>query len=150
MKSIKVPPHIIYAHVTQGPIEGEVKLKKEVRFADQTETMNQSVQGNRSRSYIKPSTPITNRRCIRDNLDKEHLIEMYPECFDGMVGCFEDYTYHITLDPKVKPTILAPRRVPLELMRNKFKSELDETIIIIIIIIIFNIYGEGRGNNESS
>jgi hypothetical protein len=70
---------------------------------------------------------------------------MYPECFDGMVGCFEDYTYHITFDPKVKPTILAPRRVPLELM-----NKLIIIILIIIIIIIFNIYGEGRGNNESS
>ncbi|CAB4017439.1 transposon Tf2-1 poly [Paramuricea clavata] len=50
---------------------------------------------------------------------------MYPECFDGSVGCFEDYTYHITLDPKVKPVVHAPRRVPLELV-DKLNFELNE------------------------
>ena len=50
---------------------------------------------------------------------------MYPECFDGTVGCFEDYTYHITLDTNVKPVIDAFRRVPLELI-DKLNSELAE------------------------
>ncbi|CAB4002393.1 Hypothetical predicted protein, partial [Paramuricea clavata] len=77
---------------------------------------------NRSRNYIKPSVPITSRPRIKD---KEHLIEMYPECFDGSVGCFEDYTYHITLDPKVQPVVHAPRRVPLELV-DKLNFELNE------------------------
>lgn len=50
-------------------------------------------------------------------------MELYPECFGGRVGCFEDYTYHITLDPEdytyhitldpeVLPVVLAPRKIP--------------------------------------
>ena len=52
-------------------------------------------------------------------------MEMYPECFDGTVGCFEDYAYHITLDPEINPVVHAPPRVPLEL-KDKLKAELDE------------------------
>ena len=55
--------------------------------------------------------------------NKEHLIEMYPGCFDGSFGCFEDYTYHSTLDSNVKPVVHAPRRVPLEVV-EKLKFEL--------------------------
>ena len=106
--------------VAQGSSEEEVKPSKSVRFADQAKIINQ--QQNRSRSYIKPSVPITSHPRIKD---KERLIEMYPECFDGSVGCFEDYTYHITLDPKVKPVVHAPRRVPLELV-DKLNFELNE------------------------
>ncbi|CAB3999905.1 Hypothetical predicted protein [Paramuricea clavata] len=106
--------------VAQGSSEEEVKPSKSVRFADQAKIINQ--QQNRSRSYIKPSVPITSCPRIKD---KEHLIEMYPECFDGSVGCFEDYTYHITLDPKVKPVVHASRRVPLELV-DKLNFELNE------------------------
>lgn len=106
--------------VAQGPSKEEVKPSKSVRFADQAKIINQ--QQNRSRNYIKPSVPITSRPRTKD---KEHLIEMYPECFDGSVGCFEDYTYHITLDPKVKPVVHAPRRVPLELV-DKLNFELNE------------------------
>ena len=111
---------IVSRDVAQGPSKEEVKHSKSVRFADQAKIINQ--QQNRSRSYIKPSVPITSRPRIKD---KEHLIEMYPECFDGSVGCFEDYTYHITLDPKVKPVVHAPRRVPLELV-DKLNFELNE------------------------
>ena len=111
---------IVSRDVAQGPSKEEVKHSKSVRFADQAKIINQ--QQNRSRSYIKPSVPITKRPHIKD---KEHLIEMYPECFDGSVGCFEDYTYHITLDPKVKPVVHAPRRVPLELV-DKLNFELNE------------------------
>ncbi|CAB3991427.1 transposon Tf2-1 poly [Paramuricea clavata] len=103
-----------------GPRKEEVKPSKTVRFADQAKIINQ--QQSQSRNYIKPSVPITSRPRIKD---KEHLIEMYPECFDGSVGCFEDYTYHITLDPKVKPVVHAPRRVPLELV-DKLNFELNE------------------------
>jgi len=52
-------------------------------------------------------------------------MEMYPECFTGTVGCFEDYTYHITLDPKVPPVVHAPLKVPIEL-KDKLQVELDE------------------------
>ena len=52
-------------------------------------------------------------------------MEMYPECFNGKVGCFEDYTYHITLDPEVLPVVHAPRKVPIEL-KEKLEAELGE------------------------
>ena len=95
-------------------------IKREVRFADRPEVANQ-IQG-KTENYVKPSVPITSSPKIKD---KEHLVEMYPECFDGTVGCFEDYTYHITVDPNVKPVIHASRRVPLELMA-KLNAELAE------------------------
>ena len=104
----------------QRPKKAEVQPVKIIKSADQADTSTQ--QGNQSRSYIKSSIPISSRPRIKD---KEHLIEMYPECFDGSVGCFEDYTYHITLDPNVKPVVHAPRRVPLELV-EKLNLELAE------------------------
>lgn len=52
-------------------------------------------------------------------------MEMYPECFNGTVGCFDDYTYHITLDPEVSPVVHAPRKVPIEL-KDKLQAELSE------------------------
>jgi len=50
---------------------------------------------------------------------------MYPECFNGTVGCFDDHTYHITLDPEVSPVVHAPRKVPIEL-KDKLQAELHE------------------------
>ena len=50
---------------------------------------------------------------------------MYPECFNGTVGCFDDFRYHITLDPEVPPVVHAPRRVPTQL-KDKLKAELLE------------------------
>lgn len=50
---------------------------------------------------------------------------MYLECFNGTVGCFEDYIYHITLDPKVPPVVHAARKVPIEL-KDRLKVELSE------------------------
>jgi len=52
-------------------------------------------------------------------------MEMYPECFNGTVGCFEDYTYHITLDLKVPSVVHVPRKVPIEL-KDKLQAELGE------------------------
>ena len=52
-------------------------------------------------------------------------MEMYPECFNGTVGCFDDYTYDITLDPEVSPVVHAPRKVPIEL-KDKLQAELCE------------------------
>jgi len=52
-------------------------------------------------------------------------MEIYPECFNGTVGCFDNYTYHITLDPKVSPVVHAPRKVPIEL-KDKLQAELRE------------------------
>ena len=52
-------------------------------------------------------------------------MEMYPECFNGIVGCFDDYMYHITLDHEVPPVVDAPSRVPIQL-RDKLQAELRE------------------------
>ena len=54
-------------------------------------------------------------------------MEIYPECFNGTVGCFDNYTYHITLDPKVSPVVHAPRKVPIELKAKlHIQAELRE------------------------
>ena len=52
-------------------------------------------------------------------------MEMYPECFNGTVGCFVDCTYHITLDPKEPSVVHAPRKVPIEL-KDKLQADLCE------------------------
>ena len=52
-------------------------------------------------------------------------MEMYPECFNGTVGCFDDYTYQITLDPEVPPVVHALRRVPIQL-KDKLQADLRE------------------------
>ena len=49
---------------------------------------------------------------------------MYPECFGG-VGMFKDFEYEIKVDPKVKPVVHAPRRVPIAL-QPKLEPALDE------------------------
>ena len=66
--------------------------------------------------------PLDERPPIRS---KQELMEMYPECFNDTVGCFEDYTYYITLDPKVPPVVHAPRKIPIEL-KDKLQAELEE------------------------
>ena len=70
---------------------------------------------------IDKDKPIKDRPPIRS---KAELINMYPECFDDTVGCF-DYQYHITVDPNVQPVVHPPRRVPLEL-RERLKTQLEE------------------------
>ena len=56
-------------------------------------------------------------------------MEMYPKCFNGIVGCFDDYTYHITLEPEVPPVVHAPRRVPIQL-KDKLQAEMESQDII--------------------
>ena len=53
---------------------------------------------------------------------------MYPECFNGTIGCFDDYTYHITLDPEVSPVVHAPRKVPIELQAELREMESQDII----------------------
>ena len=65
----------------------------------------------RNSNYIRSHVPLEERPPIRN---KQELMEMYPECFNGTVGCFEDYTYHITLDPKVPPEVHAPCKDPIK------------------------------------
>ena len=74
------------------------------------------------RIYIESHVSLEERPTIRS---KQDLMEMYPECFDGTIGCFDDDMYHITLDPEVPPVVHAPRRVPIQL-KDKLQAELRE------------------------
>ena len=93
--------------------------------ADPTSSFNSPVQNpgtcKRSSSYIG-SHVLEERPSITS---KQELMDMYPECFNGTVGCFDDYTYHITLDPEVSPVVHARRKVPIEL-KDKLQAELRE------------------------
>ena len=84
--------------------------------ADPTSSFNSPAQNpgtcKKSSSYIGSHVPLEERPSITS---KQELMDMYPECFNGTVGCFDDYTYHITLDPEVSPVVYAPRKVPIEL-----------------------------------
>ena len=80
------------------------------------------INSNREAAYIESHVALEERPPIRS---KQELMEMYPECFNGTVGCFEDYTHHITLDPKVPPVIHAPHKVPIEL-KDRLQVELSE------------------------
>ena len=48
-------------------------------------------------------------------------MEMYPECFNGTVGCFDDYTYHITLDPEVSPVVHATTQSTHRVEKRNYK-----------------------------
>ena len=61
-------------------------------------------------TYTGSHVPLEERPSITS---KQELMEMYPACFNGTVGCFDDYTYHITLDPEVLPVVHAPPKVPI-------------------------------------
>ena len=73
-------------------------------------------------TYIGSHVPLEERPSITS---KQELMERYPECFNGTVGCFDDYTYHITLDPEVSPVVHASRKVPIEL-KDKLQAEFRE------------------------
>ena len=94
--------------------------------AETTGNSNASAQhsdnNKRNPNYIESHVPLDERPPIRS---KQELMEMYPECFNSTVGCFEDYTYHIMLDPKVPPVVHAPRKIPIEL-KDKLQAELEE------------------------
>ena len=70
--------------------------------------------------YIHPESDLHSRPTINSKAD---LKEMYPECF-GVVGMFKDFEYEIKVDPKMKPVVLAPRRVPIAL-QPKLEATLD-------------------------
>ena len=59
--------------------------------------------------YIRPKADLETRPQIRSN---EQLKHMYLECFDG-IDEFKNFEYHIELDPKLKPRIQTPYKVPL-------------------------------------
>ena len=66
------------------------------------------VRGSR---YIHPESDLYSRPITNSKAD---LKEMYPECFGG-VGMFKNFEYEIKVDPKVKPVVHEPRRVPIAL-----------------------------------
>ena len=53
----------------------------------------------------------------------EDLNQLYADRFDSL-GHFPG-TYHIVVDPNVRPTIHAPRRCPMQ-MKDEIKSELEK------------------------
>ena len=76
--------------------------------ADPTSSFNAPAQNSgtyKNSPYIGSHVPLEDQPSITS---KQELMEMYPECFNGTVGCFDDYTYHITLDPEVSPVVHAP------------------------------------------
>ena len=100
--------------------------KNQLNQADPTSSFNSPAQNpgtcKKSSSYIGSHVPLEERPSITS---KQELMDMYPECFNGTVGCFDDYRYHITLDPEVSPVVHAPRKVPIEL-KDKLQAELRE------------------------
>ena len=65
------------------------------------------------------------------NIEITNRIELsYPECF-GEIGCLS-HTYHIELNPNVKPVIVPPRKIPHSL-KPKLKKELDRMVEMKII-----------------
>ena len=73
-------------------------------------------------TYVGSATALDKRPAIKSKAD---LLEMYPDCFDETVGCFEQFKYHINVDPNAKPVIHAARRVPLEL-KARLEVELKD------------------------
>ena len=94
--------------------------------ADPTSSFNAPAQNSgtckKSSSYIGSDVTLEERPSITS---KQELMDMHPECFNGTVGCFDDYTYHITLDPEVSPVVHAPGKVPIK-WKDKLQAELHE------------------------
>ena len=95
--------------------------KNQLDQADPSNSFNAPVQNSgtykKSSNYIGSHVPLEERPSITS---KQELMEMYPECFNGTVGCFDDYTCHITLDPEVSPVVHArgPAKCPLSRKTN--------------------------------
>ncbi len=53
------------------------------------------------------------------------ICQEYADVFEG-IGCL-DKSYHIEIDPTVKPVIHPPRRVPVTL-KDPLKKELDRMV----------------------
>ncbi|GCB63850.1 hypothetical protein scyTo_0013256 [Scyliorhinus torazame] len=68
---------------------------------------------------IEDSAPIEKHPLIRS---KKDLVQVYPRCFEEMDGCFEDFEYHISIDPEMKPVIHPPYRAAVE-FKGKLENE---------------------------
>ncbi len=105
-----------------GPALLGLKTSKQLRYI----TLNcDSIKENKARSPKQETNAPTREDNLPKIRDKKHLIELYPDCFEGL-GLFEG-EYHITLDQSVPPVIHAPRRPPVEI-RERIKHELDEMV----------------------
>ena len=71
--------------------------------------------------YTHPESEVHSRPTINSKAD---LKEIYPECFSS-VHMFKDFEYEIKVDPKVKPVVHVPRRVPTAL-QPKLETAPDE------------------------
>ena len=110
---------IFYVTDTSGPAILGLKACIALKVVSLQCTLNSfntpaqnSGSNRKSSNYIESHVSLEEWPSIRS---KQDLMEMYPECFNGTVGCFDDYTYHITLDPEVPLVVHAPRRVPIQL-----------------------------------
>ena len=53
------------------------------------------------------------------------ILQEYADVFEG-IGCLDE-SYHIKIDPSVKPVLHPPRRVPVTL-KDPLKKELDRIV----------------------
>ena len=72
---------------------------------------------------MHPDDDIRTKPPIRS---KGEFKEMYLDCSSG-IGTFQNYRYHIEIDPKVKPIVYPPRKIALSL-QPKCEKELDEMV----------------------
>ena len=71
---------------------------------------------------------ISNDEIAQDKISVNMTSDIFQECadvFEG-TGCL-DVSYHIEIDPSVKPVIHPPRRVPATL-KDPLKKELDRMV----------------------
>ena len=71
--------------------------------------------------YIRPNADLEMRPQIKS---KGQLKCMYSECLDG-IGEFNDFEYHIELDPKFKQRVQTPHKVALS-VESRLRKELDQ------------------------
>ena len=93
---------------TNNPVQlQQEKLTKDtcsgqrVHFADPSVTRTESPTPHRSPKYIQRNTPLLERPNIGSKSD---LLEMYPDCFDGTVGYFENFKYRSGSQTGYTPT----------------------------------------------
>ena len=71
------------------------------------------------------------RRVYNVNRSTDKGVESsYPDCF-GEIGCLSN-TYHIELDPNIKPVVTPPRKIPHS-VKPKLKTEIDRMVTMNII-----------------
>ena len=102
---------IFYVTDTSGPailgVKACISLKlhctlrtNQLDQADPTSSFNAPAPNSgtckKSSNYIGSHEPQEEQPSITS---KQELIDINPECFNGTIGCLDEYMYHITLDP---------------------------------------------------